>query len=79
MVLLFRGHSNIHDEANKQLSMIINDGRVEILQSVNYYFVDTLSDTREERALARLEAAGVEDGSTVDLSHMLKNVRLSNE
>ncbi|KAJ4302817.1 hypothetical protein N0V90_001708 [Kalmusia sp. IMI 367209] len=72
-------HSNIHDKAGQQLTIILNDERGGILQTVNHYFADTLSAIREERVLARLEAAGVEDGCTVDMTQMLKSVHLSNE
>ncbi|KAK7189313.1 hypothetical protein DPSP01_012984 [Paraphaeosphaeria sporulosa] len=79
MAKLSHGHSNIHDEAGQQLTIILNDERGGILQTVNHYFADTLSAIREERVLARLEAAGVEDGCAVDLTQMLKSIHLSNE
>ncbi|KAL5372019.1 hypothetical protein PMIN02_012705 [Paraphaeosphaeria minitans] len=79
MTKLSHGHSNIHDKAGQQLTIILNDERGGILQTVNHYFADTLSAIREERVLARLEAAGVEDGCAVVLTQMLKSIHLSNE
>ncbi|KAJ4361748.1 hypothetical protein N0V83_010688 [Neocucurbitaria cava] len=76
---LSRGQKMTHDTANEQLLTILNDERGGILQTVNHYFADTLSAIREKRVLARLEAAGFEDGSNVDLARMLKGVHLSNE
>lgn len=73
------GHSNTHGEACQQLAVILNDERGGILQTVNHYFADTLSGIREERVLARLEAAGVQDGCVVNLTQMLKSIHLSNE
>ncbi|KAI8935610.1 hypothetical protein NX059_008173 [Plenodomus lindquistii] len=76
---LSQGHQKTLDEAIHQLLTILNDERGGILQTVNHYFADTLSAIREERVLARLEAAGFSDGSRFDLARMVKGVHLSNE
>jgi hypothetical protein len=46
---------------------------------VNHYFADTLSAIREERVRARLEAAGIRDGSRINMSELMESVHLSNE
>ncbi|ORY19613.1 P-loop containing nucleoside triphosphate hydrolase protein [Clohesyomyces aquaticus] len=76
---LSRGHKATHNNANQQLFTILNDERGGILQTVNHYFADTLSAIREKRVLARLKAAGFENGSRVDLASMVKGIHLSNE
>lgn len=66
-------------QAHDQLLMIVNDERGGILQTVNHYFADTLSSTRQERVIARLEGLGLHDGYLFDMKTVLKGVHLSNE
>ena len=68
-------------DAAEQLSSIVADEREYILQTVNHYFADTLSATRQDRVLHRLRGLGLEDGSqtTVNLKSLAETAHLSNE
>jgi hypothetical protein len=66
-------------DANRQLVRILEDERGGILQTVNHYFAENLSAIREERVIARLKAAGFEDGDSFDMAGVMKRVHLSNE
>lgn len=68
-----------YENANDQLFKILMDERGGILQTVNHYFADNLSAIREERVMARLEAAGFEDEDRFDMAGIMKRVHLSNE
>jgi hypothetical protein len=65
---LSQRHEVAHEEAKQTLLTMLNDERQGILQTVNHYFADTLSSIRERRVLARLEAAGFQDGSIIDFT-----------
>lgn len=73
------GENMVTTIAHDQLSTILKDERGGILQTVNHYFADTLSSIRQDRVLARLEAAGVRDGYATSLANIMKSVHLSNE
>lgn len=67
-------------DAAIQLASILADEREGILQTVNHYFADTLSATRQDRVLKRLQKLGVKDGCEVkDLKYIVSNTHLSNE
>tara|TARA_R110002003_G_scaffold2979_1_gene24738 strand:- start:1855 stop:3066 length:1212 start_codon:yes stop_codon:yes gene_type:complete len=76
---LSQGHEVAHEKAKQTLLTILSDEREGILQTVNHYFADTLSSIRESRVLARLENAGFQDGSVIDLQRLMQSVHLSNE
>jgi chorismate mutase len=76
---LSQGHEIAHEKAKQTLLTILRDEREGILQTVNHYFADTLSSIRESRVLARLEDAGFQDGSVIDLQRLMQSVHLSNE
>lgn len=68
-------------DAASQLAAILADERGGILQTVNYYFADTLAATRQDRVLKRLQKLGPEDGNviTVNLKSLASTAHLSNE
>ncbi|KAK7177581.1 dynamin family protein [Paraphaeosphaeria sporulosa] len=70
---------NAYQDANEQLVKILIDERGGILQTVNHCFADNLSAIRQERVLARLEAAGFDDGDRFDVAGVMERVHLSNE
>ena len=76
---LSREEKKTHERATKQLSIILNDERGGILQTVNHYIADTLSAVRQDRVLARLRSMGFQDGTAFNLNQVLKSVHLSNE
>ncbi|PIG84605.1 hypothetical protein AARAC_010921 [Aspergillus arachidicola] len=77
--ILSRPGEETYRQARDQLLTIVNDERGGILQTVNHYFADTLSSTRQERVLARLEGLGLKDGISLDMATVLQGVHLSNE
>lgn len=64
-----------------QLDQILGDERGGFLQTVNHYFADTLSKTREERVLERLQALGLQGDAVqqVNLKAIAAAAHLSNE
>ncbi|KAF3903551.1 Dynamin [Arthrobotrys entomopaga] len=71
--------------AYKQLDQLVEDESCGILQTVNDYFAHTLSTTRSERVLARLnlitltKSENGQDTRSLDLSAIMKAVSLTNE
>ncbi|CAI6342313.1 unnamed protein product [Periconia digitata] len=78
-IKLAKGDKEAVEEANKQLLRILTDERGGILQTVNHYFAENLSAIREERVLARLRAAGLQDGGYFETSYLMSKVHLGNE
>jgi hypothetical protein len=74
-------HNKAHVVVADQLDQILQDERNGILQTINHYFADTLSKTREDRVLVRLEELGLEDGAylQVNLKAIAGAAHLSNE
>lgn len=68
-----RAHAEPHALLNSELGGI--------LQTANHYFADTLSQIREERAMARLRHMGLHDGQhiTVNLRAMVRRGHTSNK
>ena len=69
-----------HD-AVQVLRSILADERESILQTVNHYFADTLSATRQDRVVHRLKGLGLQNGTeiNVDLKAVANKAHLSNE
>jgi hypothetical protein len=74
-------HNKAHVAAADGIDQILRDERGGILQTINHYFADTLSKTREERVLVRLEELGLEDSAEqqVNLKAIAGAAHLSNE
>jgi hypothetical protein len=74
-------HSKAHAAAANELDQILRDERGGILQTINHYFSDTLSKTREDRVPVRLKKLGLEDGTLlqVNLKAIAGAAHLSNE
>lgn len=73
--------SSTHVAATTELDRILLDERGGILQTINHYFAETLSRTREDRVLARLKGVGLEDGlmQHIDIAKIARAAHLSNE
>ena len=68
------------EKAYKQMHTILSDERGGILQTINHYFAETLSKTREERVLKRLQGAGLVDGlCQINIGEITRAAHLSNE
>jgi hypothetical protein len=78
---ILRFQNAAHIAAANQLEQILQDERGGILQTINHYFADTLSKTREDRVLARLKGLGLRDGDhqQVNLKAIANAAHLSNE
>jgi hypothetical protein len=62
-----------------ELANLLQGERGGILQTVNHYFAETLSNIRQERTLRRLKAMGLHDGGSFSLNQVVGAVHLSNE
>ncbi|KAL4948261.1 P-loop containing nucleoside triphosphate hydrolase protein [Aspergillus filifer] len=77
--------NRVQDEAERttarEFSRILNDERCGILQTVNHYYADTLSNIRAERVRKRLEKMGLTNThvTQVSLQSIMARVHLSNE
>ena len=65
--------------ASRQLKLLLKDETNGILQTANRSFADTLSSTRQDRVLTRLQQMGVRDGDQVNLRRILRAVHVSEE
>ncbi|KAJ5766695.1 uncharacterized protein N7511_004311 [Penicillium nucicola] len=77
--LLLQQKQRTQHEALNKLQQILKDERGGVLQTVNHYYADTLSSTRRERVLARLESLGFVEGDPFDREKVMKSVHLSND
>lgn len=70
-----------HAAAHEQLAQILRDERGGVLQTINHYFADSLSQTRHDRVLERLKGSGLVDGLNynIDLGKITKAAHLGNE
>ncbi|KAF7122572.1 hypothetical protein CNMCM5793_000597 [Aspergillus hiratsukae] len=62
-----------------ELANLLQGERGGILQAVDHYFAETLSNIRQERTLRRLKAMGLHDGGSFSLNQVVGAVHLSNE
>lgn len=67
------------NRATYELASLLQGERGGILQTVNNYFAETLSNIRQERTLRRLQANGFCDGGYFSVEQVVGAVHLSNE
>lgn len=71
----------INKSAWGELHALLKGEQEGILQTANHYFADTLSQIRDEHAIARLRSMGLQDGQQFipNLQMMIKRAHISNE